>query len=99
MAIGPDDCVIYLDKVSTWEETIDWDGRKTKQKKYPDYWQKFLKHAVKSTPNNGNWDDYDNTFKEEIKKAGIVYKQTKKGGEYLKFRSNSDMLMFMLRWG
>ena len=99
MAIGPDDCIIYLDKVSTWEETRDWDGRKTSKRKYPPYWDKFLKHTVKITPNTGNWKDYDNTVKEETKKAGIIYKQTKKGGEYLKFRSNSDMLMFMLRWG
>ena len=99
MAIGPDDCVIYLDKVSTWENRLDVFGKLSTQRVYPPYWDKFIKNAIAKTPKNGVWEDYDATLKAELKNAGIVYKQTKKGSEYLKFRSNSDMLMFMLRWG
>lgn len=98
MAIAPDDCIIDLHKVSTWEEQPSWNGRPETVRKYPEYWSKFLKHAVLQTPKNSNWEDYDLTLKAELKKAGIVYKQTKKGGEYIKFRSEKDMLMFMLRW-
>jgi hypothetical protein len=98
MAIAPDDCIIDLRKVSTTKEQIGWHGKPETVLEYPDYWTKFLKNAVSKTPKNGAWEDYDITLKAELKKAGIVYKQTKKGGEYIKFRSEKDMLMFMLRW-
>jgi hypothetical protein len=98
MAIGPDDCVIHLNKVRKLVPGRDAFGRPTDVYQYPVYWDKFQKYASAKTDWSTGWNAEEAVIKAELKKFNAVYKQTKKGGEYLKFRSNSDMLMFMLKW-
>ena len=99
MALKPDDCVIHLNKVKKLVPGRDAFGRLTDVYQYPIYWEKFLKDVSTKVNWSTGWNAEDTVIKAELKKINAVYKQTKNGGEYLKFRSNSDMLMFMLRWG
>jgi hypothetical protein len=98
MSIKPDDCVIYLDKLSTWEKRPDMFGRMSEQRIYPPYWQKFLKHVNKKVDWSSSFNAQEKTLKEELKKQNATYKQTKNGGEYVKFKSHSALTMFILRW-
>jgi hypothetical protein len=98
MSIKPDDCVIYLDKLSTWEKRLDPFGRMSEQRIYPPYWEKFLRHANKKIDWSLGINAQQNTLKAELKKHNATYKQTKNGSEYVKFKSHSALTMFILRW-
>lgn len=82
MAIKPDDCII-----------------KIKDLFYESYWENFLQHVKSTCPPRNNWNTYDNHLESELSKFNGVLKETKnRNNRYIKFKKQSDLAFFILKW-
>lgn len=104
MAIKPTDYIVWLNRAGYWKEEHVWWAEEKELVYYkPNYWQKFYDHAIRDLkPASLKWQyskrEHKHAIEEGLKPYGVEYKESKNDGPYLRFKSEADYLLFIMKW-
>jgi hypothetical protein len=99
MAIKPTDCIVYIENLIQYRE-LDVDGDTICiASGYVSWWQRFLENAVYDQSSDIMYSD-EIRINRLLRTHNASYHVPSKNysRRYIKFRSDSDYTMFVLKW-